>query len=99
MNGSNPTGMPRAGSHFADHDAAQHAISMALPMIESAMRDPAVCGSGFLYIVVMDPALQPGGFPFADAVLIEHAIGDRTRWDADYAGFARAKAGVSWLAG
>ena len=62
------------------------------------MKDPEVCGSGFLYIVVMDPALQPGEIPFGDAVLAEHAIGDRTRWDADYAGFARAKARVSWLA-
>src|SRR5256885_14064954 len=93
-----PTGTRRAGSHFADRDAAQQAITMALPMIETAMRDAEFCGSGFLYIVVMDPALQPGEIPFGDAVLAEHAIGDRTRWDADYAGFARAKARVSWLA-
>ncbi len=72
---------------------------MALPMIEAAMQDPEVCGSGFLYIVVMDPGLQPGEADFADAVLLEHAIGDRTRWDADYAGFARGKARLSWLTG
>ena len=60
------------------------------------MRDREVCGSGFLYIVVMDPGLAPGDVDFADAVLVEHAIGDRTRWDADYAGFARAKARLSW---
>ncbi|MFL6664894.1 MAG: hypothetical protein ACJ8G7_22195 [Rhizobacter sp.] len=93
------TGTRRAGSHFADVDAARRAITLALPMIESAMRDPDVCGSGFLYIVVMDPGLCPGDAEFADAVLTEHAIGDRTRWDADYAGFARAKARVSWLSG
>jgi hypothetical protein len=84
------------GSHFADADAARQAIAMALPMIEAAMSDPQVCGSGFLYIVVMDPGLHPGDVAFADAVLVEHAIGDRTRWDADYAGFARAKARLSW---
>jgi hypothetical protein len=87
------------GSHFADRDAAQRAIAMALPMIEAAMTDPQVCGSGFLYIVVMDPGLRPGEVDFAEAVLLEHAVGDRTKWDADYAGFARGKARVSWLTG
>jgi hypothetical protein len=69
---------------------------MSLPMIEAAMRDESVCGSGFLYIVVMDPALGPGVASFDEAVLLEHAIGDRSRWDADYAAFARAKAELSW---
>lgn len=32
---------------------------MALAMITAAMLDPQVCGSGFLYIVVMDPAIGP----------------------------------------
>lgn len=89
--------MRARGSHFADADAARRAITMALPMIESAMRDREVCGSGFLYIVVMDPGLTPRDADFADAVLLEHAVGDRTQWDADYAGFARAKARLSWL--
>lgn len=93
------SGAPRAGSHFADADAARRAIAMALPMIEAAMRDAEVCGSGFLCIVVMDPALVPGEASFDEAVLAEHAIGDRARWDADYAAFARAKARVSWRAG
>lgn len=69
---------------------------MALPMMESAMKAPDVCGSGFLYIVVMDPGLRPGEVEFADAVMLEHSIGDRSRWDADYAAFARAKAKLSW---
>ncbi|HEV7914282.1 MAG TPA: hypothetical protein VGP22_10970, partial [Albitalea sp.] len=89
----------RQGSHFADADAARQAIALALPMIEAAMKDPQVCGSGFLYIVVMDPGLHPGEANFADAVLVEHAIGDRTQWDADYAGFARGKARLSWHSG
>jgi hypothetical protein len=29
-------------------------------------------------------------------VLVEHAVGDRSRWDADYAAFARAKAKLVW---
>ena len=66
--------MNSTGSHFADKAAAQRAVDMALPMIEPAMRAPGVCGSGFLVIVVMDPALQPGDCPFDDAVLVEHAL-------------------------
>ena len=99
MNDTSPTGPRRRGSHFADVDAARRAVALALPMIEAALTDPEVCGSGFLYIAVMDPGLQPGEIPFAEAVLAEHAIGDRTRWDADYASFARAKARVSWTSG
>jgi hypothetical protein len=85
-----------AGSRYAGVDAARRAVDMALPMIETAMRDEAVCGSGFLCIVVMDPALTPAQAPFDAAVLLEQAVGDRSRWDADYAAFARAKARLSW---
>lgn len=84
------------GSHFADVAAARRAIQTSLPMIEAAMADPSVCGSGFLYIVVMDPARPPASNGFEDAILHEHAIGDRSRWDADYAAFARAKARIAW---
>ena len=87
------------GSHFADADAARQAIDMALPMIEPALRDPQVCGSGFLVIVVLDPGIPPGLGQFDDAVLLEHCIGERSRWDADYAGFARAKARLTWTQG
>ncbi len=91
--------MSTTGSYYADADAARRAVEMALPMIEPAMRLPGVCGSGFLVIVVMDPALRPGDRPFDDAVLYEHSIGDRTKWDADYAAFARGKARLSWQHG
>jgi len=92
----NPVPTP---SCFADVDAARQALQMALPMIEAQMRDPEVVGSGFLCIVVVDPGLAPGSVPFEDAVLLEHAIGDRLKWDADYAAFARAKAKASWEQG
>ena len=84
------------GSRYADRQAAQRALAMALPMIEPLMRDPAVVGSGFLHIVVMDPARTPQDGAFDDAVLLEHSVGDRSKWDADYAAFARAKALLSW---
>lgn len=90
---------PAKGSHYADAHAARLAIEMALPMLERAVQDRAVVGSGFLCIVVIDPALRPGEASFEQAVLAEHCIGDRSRWDADYAGFARAKARLSWLHG
>jgi hypothetical protein len=86
-------------SHFADVEAAREALQMALPMIEPQMRNPDVVGSGFLCIVIVDPALQPGSVPFDEAILLEYAIGDRSKWDADYAAFARAKAKASWEQG
>ncbi|HEY0819144.1 MAG TPA: hypothetical protein VGD46_10225, partial [Rhizobacter sp.] len=59
------------GSHFANLEAARRAVDLALPMIEPALREPGVCGSGFLVIVVMDPALTPADCRFDDAVLLE----------------------------
>lgn len=90
---------PSSGSFFVDRACAEKAVAMSLPMITEAMKDPAVCGSGFLYLVVMDPALHPSNASFRDAILYEHAIGDRGKWDADYGEFARAKARVAWRAG
>ena len=83
-------------SFFANAEAARQALEMVLPMIEPQMSVSHVCGSGFLYVVIMDPALQPGQAKFEDAILLEHAVGDRSKWDADYASFARAKAKASW---
>lgn len=101
--GSDAPAMPgatqRSGSHFADAGAAREAIARALPMIEAMVPEPEVCGSGFLYIVVVDPALTPADCRFEDAILAEHAVGDRSRWDADYAAFARAKARLAWRSG
>jgi hypothetical protein len=91
---------PPPASSFADADAARQALRMALPMLERCAQDRAVVGSGFLYVVVMDPAIGPhDGVGFDAAVLLEHAVGDRTQWDADYAAFARAKAALAWRSG
>jgi hypothetical protein len=65
-------------------------------MLEAAIRDPRVCESGFLYVVIMDPGLTPDVCAFEQAILHEHAVGDKARWDADYAAFARDKARVCW---
>ena len=90
---------PASASAYANRGAAARAVNLVLPMIESAMRSPEVGESGFLYIVVMDPARQPEDSAPDDAILYEHALGDRARWDADYAAFARAKAQLSWRTG
>jgi len=79
------------GSWYADRACAQRAIEMALPAIEAAVARPEVSGGGFLSIVVVDPALAPGDCTFEEAILAEHPIGDRARWDADYGMVARAK--------
>src|SRR5690606_40017855 len=52
--------------------------------------------SGFLHIVIMDPALPWGRASFDESILHEHSVGDRLQWDADYARFARDKARICW---
>lgn len=69
---------------------------MMMPTIEAGIASRHIGESGFLYIVVMDPALRPDCSSFEQAILYEHAVGDRARWDADYAAFAREKARVCW---
>ncbi|HEX6735300.1 MAG TPA: hypothetical protein VF096_10840 [Azonexus sp.] len=87
------------GSHYINPKAARQAIDFATPLIEAGLSDRQVIGSGFLYIVIMDPGLRPGPVPFESAILHEHGFGERDRWDADYAAMARAKARSSWLSG
>lgn len=68
-------------------------------MIEQALDDREIVGSGLLYVVVMDPAKDFRDSCFEDAILHEQSFGDYARRDADYAGFARAKARLSWCTG
>jgi hypothetical protein len=84
--------------HGIDAALAARAVAMALPLVEAAMRDPYYGDSGFLHLVVMDPDAHPGETPFEDAILHEHSVGDRSKWDADYAAYARGKARASWEA-
>jgi hypothetical protein len=91
--------MAQTGSYLIDRQAAEKAVTMSLPLITEAMKLKEVGESGFLYLVVMDPVLTPASASFEEAILYEHSVGDRTKWDADYAGFARAKARVAWKHG
>jgi len=91
--------MTLSGSYFIDKETAEKAVDMSLPLIREAMKRKEVGESGFLYIVVMDPFLGPSRSSFEEAILYEHAVGDREKWDADYAAFSRAKARVAWRTG
>lgn len=84
------------GSALAGSRAAEEAIKLLLPTIEGGIASGRIGQSGFLYIVVMDPALGPQDCQFEQAILYEHAVGDRHAWDADYASYAREKARVCW---
>jgi len=86
-------------SRFADAGSARQAVARALPSIEAALEDPEVSGLGVLHLVLVDPAARPGQASFEEAVVHEHSVGDRRRWDVDYAAFARAKARLSWRHG
>ncbi|HET9580922.1 MAG TPA: hypothetical protein VFP44_24060 [Usitatibacter sp.] len=86
----------RPESFYADQALAERAVGMASPLIESAMRDKRHGDSGFLHVVVMNPGLGPADSRFEDAILYEHSFGDRSKWDADYQAFARAKTEVAW---
>lgn len=90
-----------AKSVFITRDSAEQAVRMALPMIEKAVqaKDPRVGDSGFFHLVVMDPSLPPGACAFEEAILYEYSVGDREKWDADYAAFARAKTKIAWQSG
>ena len=90
-----------AKSMFITRDTAEQAVRMALPMIVAAVdgKDPNVGDSGFFHLVVMDPLQAPGSCAFEEAILYEYSVGDREKWDADYAAFARAKTKVAWQSG
>ena len=83
-------------SHLVDRDTARHAVELCLPMIQPAMDSQEAGASGFLYIVIMRPGFTSAHGSFQDAILYEHAVGDTSKWDADYGVFARGKAEVSW---
>ncbi|MES2538225.1 MAG: hypothetical protein V4632_20385 [Pseudomonadota bacterium] len=91
--------MLTSGSYFINREAAETAIELTLPLISEAMKRPGVCPGGFLFIVIMDPLLTPACSSFEEAILHEHAVGDQSQWDADYAAFSRAKAQVAWRTG
>lgn len=86
-------------SFLLDRAAAERAVATALPMITAAIDDRSAGESGFFYLIVMKPGTSPATCSFEEAILYEHAVGDRDKWDADYRSFALAKARVAWRTG
>jgi hypothetical protein len=80
------------GSRFLTADVAHAALRAVTPAIQSMLASPEVSGCGVLHLVVLDPT----GGRDTPQILAEHSIGDRARWDVDYADYARRKAHLSW---
>jgi hypothetical protein len=86
-------------SRFLTPELAQAALAALTPAIAAQLAAPEVSGLGVLHIVVLDPAQPPGGGVTEPRILHEHSIGDRDRWDVDYADYARRKARLAWRHG
>ncbi|POM15127.1 hypothetical protein CSX04_07942 [Burkholderia cepacia] len=72
----------RAGSAFANRQAAVAAVELLLPSLSAALQSDFVGDSGCLHIVIMDPALGPLDATFEDAILYEFSLPDAKDWDA-----------------
>jgi hypothetical protein len=77
-------------------DLARRAVTLALPMLVASLEDPGVGESRCMHIVVLDPCKRFGSCAFEDAILYEHSLPSREKWDADYAYYAREKARLTW---
>lgn len=89
-----PPSTDARGSRFLTEAMAQAALEALTPAIRAQLASPDVSGLGVLHLVVLDPSCPPGAAE--PRVLVEHSIGDRERWDVDYADYARRKALLSW---
>jgi hypothetical protein len=77
---------------------AREAVACARPLFDRAVQTQDFGESGAAHVVVMRPGSSPRDSTFEQAILYEESFGDIARWDADYAGFARAKARLAWTA-
>ena len=90
---------PAPVSRFLTPEVAQAALAALTPAIAAQLAAPEVSGLGVLHLVVLDPAQPPAGDVTEPRILHEHSIGDRDRWDVDYADYARRKARLAWRHG
>jgi hypothetical protein len=87
---------PSPGSRFLTAEVAKAALQAVTPAIEAQLASPSVSGLGVLHLVVLDPSHRADDGADEPRILCEHSIGDRARWDVDYADYARRKARLSW---
>jgi len=83
-------------SRFVTEDLARAAFDAITPAIAAQLASPDISGLGVLHLVVLDPSVPCIDAASQPKVLAEHSIGDRDRWDVDYADYARRKALLSW---
>jgi len=83
-------------SRFVTEELARAALDAITPAIAAQLAAPDISGLGVLHLVVLDPSVPCGDGASQPRVLIEHSIGDRAKWDVDYADYARRKAWLSW---
>jgi hypothetical protein len=91
-------GESQGGVALVSAALAQEAVACARPLFDRAVQTQDFGESGAAHVVVMRPGSSPRDGAFEDAILYEESFGDVPRWDADYAGFARAKARLAWKA-
>ncbi len=87
---------PASDSRFLTPELAKAALTALTPAIAAQLASPEVSGLGVLHLVVLDPAVAVDEGAPEPRILCEHSIGDRDRWDVDYADYARRKARLSW---
>ena len=72
------------------------ALEALAPLVAHLVSDPSISAEAAMHVVVMDPRADPRTVSFETAILVERSFSDPTRWNADYAWYARAKAQVSY---
>jgi hypothetical protein len=72
---------------------AKDAILLVAPAIENLFKTGK---RDLCHIVVMNPEYMPWEKDFEEAILLEYSFGDRSSWDLDFVGMAKAKAFQSW---
>jgi hypothetical protein len=89
-------GESRTHRGLVNAQLAQEAVACARPLFDRAVQTQDFGESSAAHVVVMRPGSSAGDSTFEQAILYEESFGDVPRWDADYAGFARAKARLAW---
>jgi hypothetical protein len=92
------SGEQNAQRALVNEALAQEAVACARPLFDRAVQTQEFGESGAAHVVVMRPGSTPRDSSFELAILYEESFGDVPSWDADYAGFARAKARLAWTA-
>lgn len=81
---------------LVDEKLAREAVACVRSLFERAVATHDFGESGAAHVVVMRPGSGARDGTFEQAILYEESFGNVPAWDADYAGFARAKAELAW---